>query len=172
MKYLLKLILDSIKQGCLYVMSRPLFLVSIVAIPLVSAFLMLNLMSDGLANDVPVAIVDLDGSEMSRSIAANIDAMQTTKVVMTCSDFGEARAAVQEGKIMGFFLIPEDFSDEAHFVFGFNGDKSFTSVLPFSSLLIAPTGQESSHGTGTLIMALYGQLLKHIPQLMHSSELI
>ena len=41
MKYLLKLILDSIKQGCLYVMSRPLFLVSIVAIPLVSAFLML-----------------------------------------------------------------------------------------------------------------------------------
>ena len=28
----------------------------------------------------------------------------------------------------------EDFSDETHFVFGFNGDKSFTSVLPFSSL--------------------------------------
>ena len=123
MKYLLKLILDSIKQGCLYVMSRPLFLVSIVAIPLASAFLMLNLMSDGLANDVPVAIVDLDGSEMSRSIAANIDAMQTTKVVMTCSDFGEARAAMQEGKIMGFFLIPEDFSDEA--IAGRNPEMSY-----------------------------------------------
>ena len=45
MKRLFRLIYGSVRQGCLYVMSRPLFLVSIVAIPLVSAFLMLNLMS-------------------------------------------------------------------------------------------------------------------------------
>ena len=113
MKQLVKLIYASIRQGCLYVMSRPLFLVSIVAIPLVSAFLMLNLMSDGLATRVPAAIVDLDGSELSRTISANIDAMQTTDVVMTCKSFTEARAAVQSGKIVGFFLIPEDFSSKA-----------------------------------------------------------
>ena len=113
MKLILRLIYDSIRQGCLYVMSRPLFLVSIVAIPLVSAFLMLNLMADGLANRVPTAIVDLDGSELSRTISSNIDAMQTTDVVMTCTSFSEARDAVQQGKIVGFFLIPEDFSSEA-----------------------------------------------------------
>ena len=113
MKQLVKLIYASIRQGCLYVMSRPLFLVSIVAIPLVSAFLMLNLMSDGLATRVPAAIVDLDGSELSRTISANIDAMHTTDIVMTCKSFTEAREAVQSGKIVGFFLIPEDFSSKA-----------------------------------------------------------
>lgn len=113
MKLLLKLIYGSVRQGCLYVMSRPLFLVSIVAIPLLSAFLMLNLMNEGLANRVPAAIVDLDGSELSRTLAANLDAMQTTNVVMTCSDFAEARDAVQRGEIIGFFLIPENFSSEA-----------------------------------------------------------
>ena len=112
MKLLLKLIYGSVRQGCLYVMSRPLFLVSIVAIPLLSAFLMLNLMNEGLANRVPAAIVDLDGSELSRTLAANLDAMQTTNVVITCSDFAEARDAVQRGEI-GFFLIPENFSSEA-----------------------------------------------------------
>lgn len=113
MKLLLKLIYGSVRQGCLYVMSRPLFLVSIVAIPLLSAFLMLNLMNEGLANRVPAAIVDLDGSELSRTLAANLDAMQTTNVVITCSDFAEARDAVQRGEIIGFFLIPENFSSEA-----------------------------------------------------------
>ena len=113
MKLLLKLIYGSVRQGCLYVMSRPLFLVSIVAIPLLSAFLMLNLMNEGLANRVPTAIVDLDGSELSRTLAANLDAMQTTNVVITCSDFAEARDAVQRGEIIGFFLIPENFSSEA-----------------------------------------------------------
>lgn len=113
MKLLLKLIYGSVRQGCLYVMSRPLFLVSIVAIPLLSAFLMLNLMNEGLANRVPAAIVDLDGSELSRTLAANLDAMQTTNVVITCSDFAEARDAMQRGEIIGFFLIPENFSSEA-----------------------------------------------------------
>ena len=107
MKLLLKLIYGSVRQGCLYVMSRPLFLVSIVAIPLLSAFLMLNLMNEGLANRVPAAIVDLDGSELSRTLAANLDAMQTTNVVITCSDFAEARDAVQRGEIIGFFLIED-----------------------------------------------------------------
>ena len=113
MKRLFRLIYGSVRQGCLYVMSRPLFLVSIVAIPLVSAFLMLNLMSEGLANRVPTAIVDLDGSELSRTLAANIDAMQNTDVVATYASFTEARDAVQRGEINGFFLIPENFSSEA-----------------------------------------------------------
>ncbi len=123
MKYLCKLILDSIKQGCLYVMSRPLFLVSIVAIPLASTFLMLNLMSAGLANRVPVAVVDLDGSEISRTIAANIDAMEMTDVVETYSSFTEARDAMQRGEIMGFFFIPDNFSSEA--IAGRNPEMSY-----------------------------------------------
>lgn len=123
MKYLCKLILDSIKQGCLYVMSRPLFLVSIVAIPLASTFLMLNLMSAGLANRVPVAVVDLDGSEISRAIAANIDAMEMTDVVETYSSFTEARDAMQRGEIMGFFFIPDNFSSEA--IAGRNPEMSY-----------------------------------------------
>ena len=44
--------------------------------------------------------------------------------------------------------------------------------LPSASLVIAPTGQESSQGTGTLIMALYGQLFRQMPQLIHISGLI
>ena len=94
-------------------MSRPLYLVSIVVIPLLSGFIMLDLLKEGIGNHVPAAIVDLDGSDLSRRVTSNLDAMQTVDVKRSFNDFTEARDALQRGDIIGFFVIPENFAGEA-----------------------------------------------------------
>ena len=43
---------------------------------------------------------------------------------------------------------------------------------PVSSFLIAPTGQESSHGTDILTIALYGHAFTHIWHFLHFSSSI
>lgn len=113
MKSLLSVIKESIWRGCMFVMSRPLYLVSIVVIPLLSGFIMLDLLKEGIGNHVPAAIVDLDGSDLSRRVTSNLDAMQTVDVKRSFNDFIEARDALQRGDIIGFFVIPENFAGEA-----------------------------------------------------------
>lgn len=113
MKSLLSVIKESIWRGCMFVMSRPLYLVSIVVIPLLSGFIMLDLLKEGIGNHVPAAIVDLDGSDLSRRVTSNLDAMQTVDVKRSFNDFTEARDALQRGDIIGFFVIPENFAGEA-----------------------------------------------------------
>ncbi len=113
MKSLLSVIKESIWRGCMFVMSRPLYIVSIVVIPLLSGFIMLDLLKEGIGNHVPAAIVDLDGSDLSRRVTSNLDAMQTVDVKRSFNDFTEARDALQRGDIIGFFVIPENFAGEA-----------------------------------------------------------
>lgn len=113
MKSLFAVIKKSVWRGCLFVMSRPLYLVSIVVIPLLSGFFVLDLLKEGVGTRVPVAIVDLDGSDLSRKVTTNLDAMQTVAVKRSLNNFAEARDALQRGEVLGFFVIPENFAGKA-----------------------------------------------------------
>ena len=68
-------------------------------------------MKEGLPTDMPVAVVDLDGSSNSRNLARQLDAFEQTKVMLTTVSFEEARQAMQEGKFMAFYI--EDFGVDA-----------------------------------------------------------
>lgn len=69
--------------------------------------LFLSLMKEGLPTDMPVAVVDLDGSSNSRNLARQLDAFEQTKVMLTTVSFEEARQAMQEGKFMAFLYSEE-----------------------------------------------------------------
>lgn len=62
-------------------------------------------MKEGLPTDMPVAVVDLDGSSNSRNLARQLDAFEQTKVMLTTVSFEEARQAMQEGKVYGIFIF-------------------------------------------------------------------
>lgn len=55
----------------------------------------------------------LDNSASSRNILRNLDAFGQTAVVARYSSVNEARTAMQEGKIYGFFYIPKGMSADA-----------------------------------------------------------
>ncbi len=61
-----------------------------------------------------MAAVDADNTATSRSILRNLDAFQQTEIVHQYSNFAEARKAMQEGKIYGFYYIPRGFSQDAN----------------------------------------------------------
>lgn len=88
---------------------RPLYWVGIFVLPLFIFLFMAGLMEEGLPIKAPGAIVDKDGSSLSRQISQNLAGMQMIDVADTYNSYTDARQAVQEGKIYGFFLIPENF---------------------------------------------------------------
>ncbi|RGN49916.1 MULTISPECIES: ABC transporter permease [unclassified Bacteroides] len=101
------------KRECRRLVSRPLYLFCMVLAPLFCYIFFTTLMDSGLPTDLPVGAVDLDNSSTSRNIIRNLDAFQQTHIVAHYESFDEARIAVQEGKIYGFFYIPKDMSQDA-----------------------------------------------------------
>lgn len=72
-----------------------------------------TLMASGLPTDLPVGAVDLDNSNTSRKLLRNLDAFSQTGIVEQYNSVNEARHAMQQGKIYGFFYIPAHLSAEA-----------------------------------------------------------
>lgn len=101
------------KRECKRLVARPLYLFCMVIAPLFCYIFFTTLMSSGLPENLPVAVVDMDNTQTSRNIARNLDAFQQSKVVAHYASFNEARTAMQRGAIYGFFYIPKNLSSDA-----------------------------------------------------------
>ena len=91
---------------------RPIYWVAMFALPLFLMLMLTNMMEDGLPDKVPAAIVDKDGTSLSREITQNLGSLQMVDLVDQSNSFTEARHKMQEGKIFGFFMIPENFEQD------------------------------------------------------------
>lgn len=105
--------INTVKRELRRMVSRPMYVLGVLIIPAFIAFFMLDFLKEGLPTRVPCAVVDLDRTEMSRSIIQTLDALESAKVVEVCNSYTEAQNAVKRGDIMGFFIIPENFSRDA-----------------------------------------------------------
>ena len=101
----MKIFLRSLRQ----IVSRPVYWAAMFIMPLFCMLLLTTLMKEGLPMKVPSAMVDKDGSSISRELTLNLGAMQLVDLTDECNSYTEARKLVQEGKIYGFFMIPENF---------------------------------------------------------------
>ena len=71
-----------------------------------------SIMDDGLPTELPVGVVDLDNTSMSRALTRRLDGMQMSKVVAHYPSVADARRAVQRNEIYGFFYFPEGTTDK------------------------------------------------------------
>lgn len=101
-----------ISRSFLQIARRPIYWIGFFALPLFCFLLLTSLMSDGLPVKVPAAIIDKDGSKISRDISRNLGGMQMVDLKESCDSYSQARHLMQEGKIFGFFLIPENFESD------------------------------------------------------------
>lgn len=106
---LLTVIRREIRRLC----SRPIYLVGMVLVPVAMAFFFVGILDPGLPLKVPAGVVDLDHSQMSRRLTRSLDAMELIDVTEQPTDYHAAMEAVQSGRIMGFFMIPENFERDA-----------------------------------------------------------
>ena len=91
---------------------RPIYWVAMFVLPLFLMLMLTDMMEEGLPDKVPAAIVDKDGTALSREITQNLGSLQMVDLVDQSNSFTEARHKMQEGKIFGFFMIPENFEQD------------------------------------------------------------
>ncbi len=83
-----------------------------VIFPIIAIIFFTSLMGSGQPTDMPVGIVDNDNTQTSRSLARQLDAFQSTKVVGYYPNVAEARTAMQRNKIYAFLYIPHGTTSE------------------------------------------------------------
>ena len=97
------------RRSVLQIVRRPIYWVGFFILPLFCFMLLTSLMQEGLPSHVPAAMIDKDGSALSRKVTQNLGGMQMVDLVESCNSYTEARHLMQKGDIFGFFLIPENF---------------------------------------------------------------
>lgn len=116
-------------RSLVQIVRRPLMWVAMIGLPVFLILFVTSMLDNGLPVRIPAAIVDRDGSAMSRSITRSLGAMQMVDLTMDANSYTEARNAMQEGKIYGFFVIPENF--EADLLAGRSPELSFYTNMVY-----------------------------------------
>lgn len=146
----------------LEIVRRPVYWFGFFLLPLFLFLMLANMMEEGLPQKTPAAMVDKDGSSLSRQMTLNIDGMQMVDLRYESNSFTEARHLMQEGKIYGFFLIPENYQADlmagrnpvitfytnmTYYVPGSLLFKTFKSSATYSKAAIASGALESLGAT-------------------------
>lgn len=88
------------------IVARPRYML-LLTLGAVFAFVFFATMTrEGQPQKLPVAVVDLDGSYLSRRLCHELDATQGVRVVALYTSHTEARQAMQQGKVFAFYEIP------------------------------------------------------------------
>lgn len=96
-------------RSVIQMVRRPVMWCAMFLLPMLMFLFFPTIMDDGLPTRIPAAIVDKDGTQLSREITQTLGGMQMIKLTESLNSYTEARHAVQEGSIYGFFMIPENF---------------------------------------------------------------
>src|SRR5262245_16619808 len=87
---------------------RPVFSVIVLAAVVYAFFYPQPYLNEALRN-VPIAVVDLDGTQSSRDLARLVDATPDVSVAMVLPDVGTAEREVYARRIFGILVIPQYF---------------------------------------------------------------
>lgn len=138
---------------------RPVFVLAPLAAMLIGGCFFLTIFGSGTARDLPVAVVDLDNSSLTRNFIRQLDATELSETI-PFADYSEARAALQEGNVMAICVLPENmYSDvlagrnpEATFyvntMYYVGGMMSYKNLLTMMNLCIGAVQRETMRAMG------------------------
>lgn len=104
-KGLLAILRHTVRQ----MIRRPIYWFGFFGIPLFMFLFITSMMESGLPQHIPAALVDRDGTELSRNVGRTLNSMELANITRTPGSYSAARDLMQRGEIYGFFLIPENF---------------------------------------------------------------
>lgn len=131
------------------ILGRPIYLFSSVFVMIFCYIFFLSIFNDGMPRSLPIGVVDLDHSYVSRTFVRNMDAVPNVHVVKQYVDYGEARDAMQRGDIYAFYTLDKGFgrklmsSQQPDFSFYINeayivaGSLTYKELIYMSNLGIA-----------------------------------
>ena len=93
--------------------TRPIYFFGMILAPFLTAFLLLYMMAGGLPQDMPVAVVDEDGTATSRALVRSLDAFQSSRVSLRALSMQEALSAMRRGEVYAIYHIPRGLQAHA-----------------------------------------------------------
>ncbi len=90
---------------------HPIYLFGSVGVMLACALFYFTFFGAGLPSDIPIGVVDLDNSSVSREFRRQLDATQLGKVI-EFENYEEARLRMQKGQLAGICVIPEGMYED------------------------------------------------------------
>lgn len=144
---------DSIARGWRQLASRRIYMVMLIVVPVLFGFFFLDLLEVGLPLKVPVAVVDMDDSPLSRQVTRNLGSTELVDVRCKVESFHEAQKKVRSGEIFGFFYLPEQFQKKA-----LGGDEP--TVTYYSNLTYYVPGSLAFKGFKTVAVTTTGALVQ------------
>lgn len=157
-------------RSVLQLVRRPLYWIAMLGLPLFLILMLTSLMSEGLPAKAPAAIVDKDGTSLSRNVTQNLSGMQMVDIKYSADSYTQARHMMQEGKVYGYFLIPENF--EADLLSGRQPVITFYTNMAFyvpASLLFKTfktTAVYTKAGVASTVLEAAGQTEDEIAPLL------
>ena len=100
------------QRECKILLKNRIYGFCMLVFPLLSLLFYTSLMDEGLPEDMPVGVVDLDNTSTSRSIIRRLDGFQSSQVVARYASVAEARHAIQENEIYAFLYIPKGTTEQ------------------------------------------------------------
>ena len=107
-----------------------------VLLPFVSILFFNTLLSEGVARDLPVAMVDLDHSALSRNVIAQLDVAPEIEVNYFPLNQQKGEELVRLGKVYGVITIPQNFEADL------KSGKQVHIINQYNSNLLLPGGLE------------------------------
>jgi ABC-2 type transport system permease protein len=87
---------------------RPFLFGLTTIVPIAQMAFLAAIFSAGLATRLPIAVLDLDGSDLSRSIIRMVDATPDTAVAVRVGDLAQGRGLILSGKVHGLLMLPQN----------------------------------------------------------------
>lgn len=106
-----RLLRVSMREVCI-ILRHPIYILSMVLVPILVTALFTTLMEQGQPLEMPVGVVDLDNSSTTRKLIRTLDSFQSSKVVAHYPSVEEARHAIQKGEIYAFMYFPKNTTDD------------------------------------------------------------
>ncbi|MDO6707021.1 ABC transporter permease [Photobacterium sp. 1_MG-2023] len=104
--------LTAIKRECSIIRQEPWLKAMLFFLPAALFVLMWWIFSYGIARDLPVGVVDLDQSRLSRGLVRYYDASPTLSVARQLNSVEEGSALLRHGEIYALAIIPESMEAE------------------------------------------------------------
>ncbi|EIA1555022.1 ABC transporter permease [Vibrio parahaemolyticus] len=103
----------TIKISQQHVLRRDKWLLSCLTwVPILLSLTIWGVFSAGIARDLPIGVVDLQHSQLSRKLIQTLDASSTLSVDYHYTSANEAKNAMIEGDIYAFAVIPSKFDQD------------------------------------------------------------
>ena len=100
------------QRECKILLKNRIYGFCMLVFPLLSLLFFTSLMDEGLPEEMPVGVVDLDNTSTSRSIIRRLDGFQSSQLVARYASVAEARHAIQENEIYAFLYIPKGTTEQ------------------------------------------------------------